>query len=290
MKVIFSRKGFDTQYGGVANAVLPDKTMVSFPIEDPKSVVTADGVRRGGESVGELVEQLTGGRIARGYRAHLDPDLDATAYPRAQGWRPVLGQTGSALGHLLKQGVGAGSLFLFFGWFRRVERTQAGWAYVKESQPLHALWGWLQVGSCFDHLNVPKEAARWVAYHPHLQRSARKKHVLFTASDHLQVGGRLVPGGGVFPRFTDSRVLTAPGENMSMWRVPGWMHPDAGQVRFSYIHAAKRWRHAGDGHALVQSIGKGQEVVMAPGDTAPIDQWLASLFEDVPSIQPQGKR
>ena len=93
MKIVFSRKGFDSQYGGVPNAVLPGGVMVPFPIQDTRSIVTGDAIRRGGEVVGEMVEQLTRGRIPRDYTAHLDPDLDSAAYPREPGWRPVLGQT-----------------------------------------------------------------------------------------------------------------------------------------------------------------------------------------------------
>ena len=255
--------------------------MVPFPIQDTRSIVTGDAIHRGGEVVGDMVEQLTRGRIPRNYTAHLDPDLDWAAYPREPGWRPVLGQTDGALGHLKKQGVGTGDLFLFFGWYRPVETRGSEWAYVQGTLPVHAIWGWLHVGACFGHTEVPPDARPWLAYHPHLQRSARKRHVLYTASDSLEIGERRFPAGGVFPRFSERRVLSAVGENMSLWRMPGWMHPEAGQVSFSYIHDPGRWVYSDRGSALVQTIGKGQEIVMTPSPTAPVDEWLANLFEDV---------
>ncbi len=281
MKVIFSRKGFDSQYGGVPNAVLPNGQMVPFPIPDGRSIVTADAIRRGGEVVGAMVEQLTRGQMSRDYAAHLDPDLDPGAYPREPGWRPVLGQTDAALGHLEKQGVGAGDLFLFFGWYRPVERKGPVWAYVQGVPPVHAIWGWLHVGSCFDHTAVPPDFRPWLAYHPHLQRSHRKRHLLYAASDFMEVGGHRLAAGGIFPRFSDRRVLSASGMNMSVWDVPGWMHPEASQVSFSYIHAPERWAHSGRGGALVKTVGKGQEIVMTPGSGAPLQDWLAGIFEDV---------
>jgi hypothetical protein len=180
----------------------------------------------------------------------------------------------------------AGDLFLFFGWFRPVERSKSRWTYARGTAAVHALWGWLHVGACLDPGDLPADAARWLGYHPHLQRSARERHVLFVASDRLAVDGRRVAAGGVFPRFTPARVLSAPGENMSVWRVPGWMHPDAGRARFSYIHEATRWGHAEQGAAFVRTIGKGQEIVMGTDETAPVDAWLAALFEDVPSLEP----
>jgi hypothetical protein len=238
-------------------------------------------IRRGGEVVGDMVEQLTDGRIPRDYSAHLDPDLDSTAYQREPSWRPVLGQTDAALGHLEKQGVGTGDLFLFFGWFRPVEKQGLQWAYAPGQPPVHTIWGWLHIGGLFSHADVPPDARQWLAYHPHLQRSARKRHVLYTASESLDVGGRRLPAGGVFPRFSGQRVLSAPGENMSLWKVPGWMHPENAQVRFSYIHDPDRWTCIDQESALVQSVGKGQEIVMTPGPNAPVEDWLTRLFEDV---------
>ncbi|WP_340136818.1 hypothetical protein [Pseudomonas syringae] len=55
-----------------------------------------------GLDVGELVAQLTGDPKRLRHFAHLDPDLRHTALKWLPGWRPVLGQTGSAQGHLLK--------------------------------------------------------------------------------------------------------------------------------------------------------------------------------------------
>jgi putative DNA base modification enzyme with NMAD domain len=282
MKIVFSRKGFDSQYGRVPNAVLPDGTLVSFPIEDKKSVISAEEVRRCGESVGEMVEQLTGGRMSRTYRAHLDPDLDAASYPRRPGWRPVLGQTGSSLAHLRNQCVSTGDLFLFFGWYQPVERVGSRWAYLRGAPPVHALWGWLHVVAAFAHTDVPAESAGWLAYHPHLQRSTRKEHTLFIASDALQIDGRRVPGAGYFPSFSRRRVLSAPGENKSVWRLPSWMHPSAERARFSYIHDESRWTKVG-AEAHVQTVGKGQEIVMTPTDSALVDGWIAEILSDVPS-------
>ena len=52
---------------------------------------------------------------------------------------------GTAQSHLNKQDVGSGDVFLFFGLYRRVEKTAQGWHFVKGAPELHLLWGWLQV-------------------------------------------------------------------------------------------------------------------------------------------------
>ena len=57
----------------------------------------------------------------------------------------MLGQTGITQGHLDKQDVGTGDVFLLFGLYRRVEETAHGWRFVRNAPELHVLWGWLQV-------------------------------------------------------------------------------------------------------------------------------------------------
>jgi hypothetical protein len=61
------------------------------------------------------------------------------------------------------------------------------------------------------------------------------------------------------------------------------MHPAADRARFSYIHDDSRWTQVG-GEAHVQTVGKGQEIVMTATDGALVDAWLADIFSDVPAI------
>jgi len=71
MKIVFSRKGFDSAAGGVASPILPNGTMLSLPV--PRgSKITYSEMSINGESVGKIVEELTDGRISGSQRAHLD--------------------------------------------------------------------------------------------------------------------------------------------------------------------------------------------------------------------------
>ncbi len=139
MKLILSRKGFDSSAGGVPSPIFPDGRMVSLPIPDKKSVVTYGEIQYEGGSIGPLVEELTGGRILSKYRAHIDPDIARDSLPRQRGWRPIFGQTGQAQGHLRKSDVGVGDLFLFFGLFRCVERRNGIYRWAANSQPCHVM-------------------------------------------------------------------------------------------------------------------------------------------------------
>src|SRR5690606_8680372 len=90
---------------------------------------------------------------------------------RLPGWRPSLGQTGAAQSHLESQGVGPGDVFLFFGWFRQVERHRGTWRFARNAPHLHVLLGWLEVGETLAIVDRREEClARfpWIANHPHV--------------------------------------------------------------------------------------------------------------------------
>ena len=141
MKIVLSRKGFDSQSGGVPSPLFPDGTALSLPIPARHAPTRFRELHWGNGSLGPLVEHLTMGRVREGDRCHLDPDLRADAPPRRPGWRPAFGHVEIAQSHLEREGVGTGDLFLLFGWFRPVEPAAAVSAavYTPCSPATHAL-------------------------------------------------------------------------------------------------------------------------------------------------------
>src|SRR5512140_1891246 len=135
MRIILSRKGFDTGSGGCPSPILPDGSMFALPIPDRASPVRYRDLAWKQWDVGELVERITRRKQRASYGAHLDPDLRSDALPRGRGWRPVLGQAAAAQGHLRNRGVGPGDLFVFWGLFREVDR-ELRWT----GPPVHAIW------------------------------------------------------------------------------------------------------------------------------------------------------
>ena len=127
-KLILSRKGFDSGSGGCPSPISPDGTMFSLPIPSGDSE-QFDDLQHGDIDIASVVAGITNGRLNGRDRIHLDPDLNFGTYRHRknraawQQWRGTLGQTGIAQGHLDKQSVGAGDVFLFFGLYRRVEET-----------------------------------------------------------------------------------------------------------------------------------------------------------------------
>jgi hypothetical protein len=58
MKVIFSRKGFDSGYGGMPSPVLPDGTMLSMPIPSKGDLVRYHELTCGQLTYADIIKQL----------------------------------------------------------------------------------------------------------------------------------------------------------------------------------------------------------------------------------------
>ncbi len=267
MKIILSRKGFDSSYGGVASPIFPDGTLLSLPIPDEQGTVTYEELYRTGAPLGPLVEQLTRGRVARQQRAHLDPDLAQQMCLRQLDWRPLFGQDGAAQSHLANQGVGIGDLFLFFGWFRAVEKGATGYQFVRGAPDQHLIYGWLQVGEILQGSALPAAAPRWAKHHPHCIDGRGERNTLYIAAEKVHLPGRAtmsaLAGAGTLA-FGCKQVLTKPNALRTQWRLPRWFYPSAGRTPLTYHTKPSRWS-VDDDYAYLQSAARGQEFVF---DTA----------------------
>lgn len=283
MKLILSRKGFDTSAGGVPSPILPDGTLISLPIPDTGSQIRYRDLLHQNINqkfnIGTLVKQLSRDRVTGVQGAHLDPDLIYDSYPRSPGWRPVLGQTGSAQGHLRKQGVAAGDLFLFFGLFREAEKRGNKWRFVPGTTAKHLIWGWLQIGEILTVDSQQMEMYPWLSYHPHMHGRPDANNTLYIARELLSLNSALtdLPGAGVFRRYSDQLCLTDPESRLpSQWRLPGWFYPD-NKTPLSYHSKLERWTIDRD-DALLRCAARGQEFVL---DTTEYPQaliWMPSLL------------
>ena len=101
-KLILSRKGVDSNYGGCPSLIFPDRTIYSLPIpgDDDEVPIHCRDLRHGNINIGQVVEGLTGGGHEAWDLVGLDPDVRQNAVPRYDGWRGLFGQLGASQTHL----------------------------------------------------------------------------------------------------------------------------------------------------------------------------------------------
>lgn len=283
MKLILSRKGFDSEYGRVPSPIFEDGTLVSLPI--PSASGRGRPLGDIASQVGPLAEVVSGLtrrkriKIDASTMIHLDPDLNRSSVRhRLEGWRPAFGQGSAAQSHLANQGVGIGDVFLFFGWFRRAERAGDGWRYLKDAPDIHCMFGWLQVGEVINVAELqPIHYPKGLQEHPHFAFAKLMAHnnTIYVCADSLFDGE--APGAGVFTHWSSHLQLTADGRSRSRWRLPAWMHPSSGLGPMSYHPSQSRWLLE-DGHAYLESVAKGQEFVLDVGTSRKARNWVRKLI------------
>src|SRR5260370_8717901 len=119
MKIILSRKGFDASIGRVASPIFPSGEFYSLPIPESSSSNHSkprryQEIKVGNQSLGAIVNDLTGGRIKPDTFVHLDPDLNAWSVPRLPNWRPLFGHSGEPDRHLPNQGSTTTHVFVSY--------------------------------------------------------------------------------------------------------------------------------------------------------------------------------
>ena len=268
LKVILSRKGFDSSAGGHASPILPDGKMLSLPIPHALDTLRYDEIAApGGKSLQEIIDELAAGAQIAGKGAHLDPDLMRGARPRLRGWRPALGPGRAAATHLKNQGVSVGDLFLFYGWFRHAEQDGDRLCFRRGSNGCHAIFGYLEIGEVLSapaHTDLPA----WLHDHPHAApfRIARATNTIYVATRKSSFHP-CYPGAGVF-RFDKRNVLTKEGLSRSRWN----LDPALFQNKTISYHSEVAWH---DGY--FQSYPRAQEYVIHADQ--PIVSWASQLVQ-----------
>ena len=228
MKVVFSRKGFDSSYGGVPSPIV-DGIPVSLPIPGSNGEATTFAAR----GLGETVERLTGGKLTGAEACHDDP-----MFADGRCW---LGQVGAAQGHLAKQGVGIGDHFLFFGLF----------ADPDTGERHHRIFGHMRVAA----VGEPGK----IEAHPEW-RAPPRLHPHFAGDWHANNSIWHGPGATA-RRASPALRLTCEGGPLCRWQVPRWLK----QRGLSYHTKPARWPKPGileavsRGQEFVCDIGKARE-------------------------------
>lgn len=273
MKVILSRKGFDSANGGIVSPVFPDGKMLSFPI--PSKDTKKDSIRYSdlcfeGIELDELLKDLGYDVKEKTEYCHLDPDLDKSRRKDdVEGWIPAFGQRNQSAGYLRNHNVEVGDLFLFFGNFRHIQMKNGKYCFARKikdatsdyyGKPFQAIWGYMQIDRL---ITEPSEIMKY-KWHPHACEKRNepngddKNNTLYIPRDMLSFRADL-PGYGLFD-FDERRVLTMKGKNKATWK-------------YNKAYFVKdRKNSVKDGEGIYYS-GIWQELVLEDAES-----WAESLF------------
>lgn len=241
MKIVFSRKGFDSSAGGGPSPIV-DGCPRSLPIPATGAL---SRTTYGALGLGEHAAAASRGRLGANDLCHHDPMFLADG-------RAILGQCGAAQTHLERQGVGVGDAFVFFGLFRE-----------GKAPPHHRLFGYLLVEEVLPLAGAP---------------SARLAEldalgVPHAIGLHARNDAAWLGRGANARSADDSLRLTVPEGPPSLWRVPAWL----AESGLSYHAKPSRWL---PGQRL-QSAARGQEFVADVGERADARAWLAEVVATV---------
>lgn len=204
MKIVLSRKGFDSAAGGAPSPIVGGRP-ISMPIPATRSSITTYEDL----GLGDLVARVTKGRIGRGHLCHDDPMfVDGSC---------IFGQCDAAQSHLANQGVGVGDTFLFFGLF----------ADEGTGERHHRFYGYMRVAEMHDVATMDSELREEFVRlrHPHVFGIRSANNTIYR-------------GEGVEARNAhDGLRLTRPGGPLSRWSVPGWLS----ERGLSYHGKPSRW-------------------------------------------------
>lgn len=115
MKVILSRKGFDSVNGGIVSPILEDGTMISFPIPSTDANTYSE-LEYNGIPYPQLLHDLNYNEGKFGFHCHIDPDLDASRRKnKPTDWFPAFGQINASASYLRNIGIAPGISFSFSG-------------------------------------------------------------------------------------------------------------------------------------------------------------------------------
>jgi len=275
LKIILSRKGFDSSAGGYPSPILPDGSLLSLSIPDEKDKIKYSELTYKNTNFFDLMRQLNINKINLENRkldlnknttCHLDPDIRTNSLKHSEKWKGIFGQMGSAQTHLDNQNVKEGDLFLFFGWFRKTIHCKDKLIFdCTDKHGKHIIFGYLEIDQKLT-VNNRKDLKQWMLYHSHANRSkiGQNGNTIYISKEKMSFSSQN-KGYGIF-NYNDSLVLTKSGETRSKWNLPSFFK----SKRISY-HTNKNWRDN-----YFQSAGRGQEFVIE--ESIDVEKWAQQLI------------
>jgi hypothetical protein len=292
MKLVLSRKGFDSGSGGCLSPYNHETGQyIWFPIPEKVNsysnqirytdILVKNEYISGqkGSNLSELYKHIKGtDRVKlRGNEhasiddnelfAHFDPMLSIPPGMEENKNCKIgrgFGQYNAAP-QLMNHNVNEGSIFLFFGGFQSTTNRKISGHYI---------FGWLKVKKRIDTYKDCKEIIEQynLQNHPHITEAAfnrNQKNYIFLPDQWL-FEDLNVPGCGYFTTLNDHLLLSNNKESYkATWKLPNFFYKNLTQVH------QKTWQNTQDGYCIVKT-GIGQEFVTQMSEKG--EEWLRELF------------
>ncbi len=270
MKVILSRKGFDSSFGGYPSFIMPDGVLLSLPIPNYKDNIKYSQIYTEIQEntlydlmilKSNVIKSSKWYSFTKETKCHFDPDLNYNALPRKKGWVGTLGQTGIAQKLLMKHNIKRNDLFLFFGWFDNYENIKKN-----STKGKHVIFGYLQIDKIL--YTKSDKIPDWLENHPHVleRRLNNEYNCIYIAREQCSWNNN-IKGYGTF-LYDEELVLTATNMSRSKWHLPDIFK----NVNITY-HNKNSWKLN-----YFQSAMRGQEFIIE--ENISIEKWAKQLIEN----------
>ena len=282
MKIILSRKGFDSTAGGYPSPIIDNK-LISIPIPDENEKIKYSDLYFEDKSYFEILQQLIRNNLVLNNKrikldlqtkCHLDPDINKDCLKdREEKWKRMFGQVDGAQtileGNNRREGVHVGDLFLFFGWFKNTRKTAETKRLMYCGNDKHIMWGYFEIGEIIKTNTKNIEYWNDWQYHPHIKNDCwlnKENNTIYIANEKLSFNSRL-PGAGRFD-YNENLVLTKNNHPRTHWKLPECFK----SVEISY-HPSP-WKEL-KGEKYFQSNPIGQEFVVE--ENKKIEEWAINI-------------
>ena len=236
-----------------------------------KDAASYDDLCYNGETYSDILKQLKPNPREPFLNCHVDPDIrDNNRKAAIVGWKPAFGQCEAAQGLLSNAKVEKGDIFLFFGWFRQVEKHNGSYRFVSRKNggfydhaDMHIIYGYMQIG---DMLSNGDDLTKY-SWHPHSAFVERNvvNNAIYTPTETLSLLPKL-RGYGTLD-YRKDRVLTMEGKSRGTWNDLPFLRPE---------HTYGKRKNSAKGEGLYYS-GIWQELVVYESDG--LIEWVKSVIE-----------
>lgn len=272
MRVILSRKGFESTHEGIPSPILPDGTLLLLPKPDNDGYVSYKEFYCEGTSYYDIAVSLDSKMqdVLKDARCNSSCYIAKSDHRPPLKWFPAYLRTGPLESHLNRQRVSVGDLFLFYGCFRQTEYdANHHLRFVPNAPEQNIIFSYFQIGAIIKNLSFISSHFQW-PLHTLIDKDTSIQHTIYLPTKKLSYNNQQ-PGFDILS-YSQKLVLTKPGLHYYQWQLPDFLcAPD---VKISYHNNRNNGFLSGKDYFKSSSIG--EEFVIH--GTYDLQRWVHSLI------------